>query len=113
MLVDLIYQGLAKPINIVTESNAYRKETTNFLEKIRPTILPEDVIFSNNNAFKTSFDMMIYGNVYGRKVKDISFTIKCVQVFCKHKDLPFSLTECFVKKSFRIILRRMHSYQLY
>ncbi len=32
------------------------------------------------------------------KVKDISFTIKCVQVFCKHKDLPFSLTECFVKK---------------
>ncbi len=32
------------------------------------------------------------------KVKDISFTIKCVQVCCKHKDLPFSLTECFVKK---------------
>ncbi len=75
------------------------KKTTNFLEKIRPTILPEDVIFSNNNAFKTSFEYDEFMEMFMvEKVKDISFTIKCVQVFCKHKDLPFSLTECFVKK---------------
>ncbi len=73
MLVDLKYQGLAKPINIVTESNAYRKETTNFLEKIRPTILPEDVIFSNNNAFKTSFEYDEFMEMFMvEKVKDIS-----------------------------------------
>ncbi len=92
----LKYQGLAKPINIVTESNAYRKETTNFLEKIRPTILPEDVIFSNNNAFKTSFEYDEFMEMFMvEKVKDISFTIKCVQVFCKHKDLPFSPNRMF------------------
>ncbi len=54
----LTIKDLPKPINIVTESNAYRKETTNFLEKIRPTILPEDVIFSNNNALKLLLNMM-------------------------------------------------------
>lgn len=91
------YQGFAKPINIIAESNAYGKHTTDLLERIRTTTLPEDVIFSEK-TLKTSIEYDEFMEMFMvDKVKDISFTIKCVQMFCKHKDLQFTLTECFVK----------------
>ncbi len=46
-----------------------------FLEKSDPLSLPEDVIFSNNNAFKTSFEYDEFMEMFMvEKVKDISFT---------------------------------------
>ncbi len=45
--------------------------------------------------------MIIYGNVYGRKSKRyIFYNNNVFRCFCKHKDLPFSLTECLLKKVF-------------
>ncbi len=61
-----------------------------FLKKSDPLSLPEDVIFSNNNAFKTSFEYDEFMEMFMvEKVKDISFTIKCVQVFVNIKICRF------------------------
>ncbi len=96
MLVDLNIKDVLNQLILLQNQMLIEKKLPIFLKKIRPTILPEDVIFSNNNAFKTSFEYDEFMEMFMvEKVKDISFTIKCVQVFCKHKDLPFSLTECF------------------
>ncbi len=54
----LKYQGLAKPINIVTESNAYRKETTNFLEKSDPLSYQKMLSFLITMLLKLLLNMM-------------------------------------------------------
>jgi predicted NAD-dependent protein-ADP-ribosyltransferase YbiA (DUF1768 family) len=91
------HQGFGKPINIMETSIEYGNQSVNFMQRIRKTVLPEDVVFTRD-TFKTSLEYDEFMEVFMvDKIQDISFTIKCVQMFCKHKDLPFVLTECFVK----------------
>ncbi len=69
-----------------------------FLKKSDPLSYQKMLSFLITMLLKLLLNMMNLWKCYGRKSKRYIFYNKCVQVFCKHKDLPFSLTECFVKK---------------
>lgn len=95
---ELKKERLIKLTDILSESDLYRTQTVNFLHKIRTTILPENLVIVDNSDIKSLFEYDDFMEMYlTEKVLDISFTIKCIQIFCKHKNVSFDLTECFVR----------------
>lgn len=89
---------------IVYETQGYDKEiidknTADFLEEIRISVLPESMIYTNTESIVSSFELDEFMEMFMvEKTKDISLTIKFVQIYCKHKDLDFKLTERFIEK---------------
>ncbi|CCV02504.1 hypothetical protein IIV31_132L [Armadillidium vulgare iridescent virus] len=72
-------------------------ETVTLLKEIREKILPEGTVLKPSGLKNATYYDEFLENYMIDKVNDISFTIKCVQVYCKHKGLPFSLTSSFVE----------------
>jgi predicted NAD-dependent protein-ADP-ribosyltransferase YbiA (DUF1768 family) len=92
------HQGFWKPLNIILDSEEYSKQSTVFMQKVRNTILPEEIIFKGDIALKISLEYDEFmENFMIEKIKDISFTIKCVQIFLKNKKMSYKLTKNFIK----------------